>query len=222
MEEETKKETSTTTQGGVKPNDLLHVNEVSELKKFARGKKMIPIFCNTPADLSPEHHKIFLEHFGFRKIKIIDDTFFQCKFPNGWKYHIPPKSSTWIYLVDNRDRYRGAIFFKMLERTRKTMKVTTFINYMTRYTIKIDRVVPQQRFGRQDEGFLKSPLIGMFRDGKQILYQTKPVEQVEKIGTSNHAQEEAFIRHQLYVEVEEYARSVKPEFDNISKYWEDI
>lgn len=205
----------------IKEEEQLRINDLKELKTFVKGKKLIPMQVNTPGHMEKSHHIIFLKYLGFKNVKEMEDTFFECKFPKGWKYHIPPNSTEWVYLVDNKDRFRGAIFFKVVQKSKNNMKVITFINYMPRYRIIIDRVIPQQQFVKQKEGHLESPLIGKFVDGRTTIFETTPIKQKAKIKTPEYAKEEKRIRDQLYKQVESYAKKLYPEFDNISKYWED-
>jgi hypothetical protein len=195
------------------------------IKNFAK-EKTIPVIVGRPEKLNEqEYNKMLLEELGF-EIKENSGGLFYCVFPKGWKKQWSSPLLEWVYLLDNLGRKRAAIFFKfmgyMYEGKRKAqIKYSTHINWMGRYRIVVDHVVPFKTKAKDNSEHYNSALCGVVVDDDKVIFSTTEYKLLTKQGEELYETEMRELRSKLYSECELWVREKYPQYDVITKYWDE-
>jgi hypothetical protein len=85
-----------------------------------------------------DRYRAALEKAGFKFGEDADDLFIRCEFPAGWTKQ-PSDHSMWSYLLDEKGRRRGGLFYKAAFYDRKA-----HISLDSRYTCGTDYDAPER------------------------------------------------------------------------------
>jgi len=195
----------------------------AELLKLFAGRNYIPIVVGSPENMVYKYHKKFLKFLGF-KIRGQVDVFFKCKFPDGWYKKVMDDTNNWCYLYDDKHRKRGALFYKYIKKNEdKTVHrdtVTSHINYMPRYRVKIDHKIPFDIKTKNSAEYKESPLIGYVVDSEDtILFQTKEIK-VPKQKEDDYKDNIKIVSDSLFKECSKWLDVNYPNSSRLDLYWD--
>lgn len=187
-------------------------------KRFIRSP-LFPVDVNVPIGLK-EYHKNFLTNFFGFKIKDDDNKgFFTVVDFNGFK-KVSVGVQDWFYLIDKKGRKRAAIYFKIVEDN----KAVSYINYMTRYRVKIDHEIPFNMYKERNQptDHFNSPVTGVVLDSEEnVLFSITPQTIPVSYRTEGYNEAVLKIKNSAYETCKEWLDKTFTNWDDISKYWED-
>ena len=194
------------------------------MNKFLR-EKSIPVIVGQPDSLNENegfYHAKFLRLLGFSLHKNREGLF-QCTFPKGWRKVIMEGKNDWCYLVDNEKPGRADICYKEMgvirEGKRKATTFSMFINYMPRFRAMADHIIPYSVVNKNPIEHYNSPVVGKILDAETVIYETKPIEMINKYGDKDYNLEEKKIRSKLQSDCQDLLNEYLDDTDNIFNYW---
>jgi hypothetical protein len=197
------------------------------IKKFI-SEKTIPHTVAMPENMVIDYHRAFLEYMGFKILKS-ESGFFYCVFPKGWK-KVNSDMLEWCYVLDNYGRKRAAIFYKFMgflrgeKKGQLYSKVSAHINWIPRYQIKVNHVVPFDIKKKDNSEHNNSPIYGCVFDNSidESIYELKPIELItDGSDRKKREQEIRELTDKLYNDCINWIKEEYPEYDNVAAYWEN-
>lgn len=226
---------------------LEKIKQTKMLKKYVK-EQSVPLNVVQPPELKNDYYIKFLEHLGFKNIKVNGDQIY-CKFPQGWKKVITFLSDNFVYLVDDKGRKRASIFYKFLgnfnyeldkdkidDKTeipldKKLIKISTYINWLPRYIIAIRHLInyPMGKNITTEniEKYYNSPIYGCIIDNAtdKNIYETRkcilPEKYIHNEKNTKYFLLEKKYKDSLYDECIKFLDINYPENSNILKYWSE-
>jgi len=223
---------------------------MKEFRKYAKNKTMIPADVNVPKQMTIDYYFTFLRHLGF-KVLGKEGQQVIVKYPNGWKKTIVvPNVDDFMYLLDDKNSRRAAIFYKYLggitekdviehkldikkHELKNYKKIVSYINWMPRYVTKVRNVVemPIGKFKKDRDkinSHYNSDMFGGVYDQKDasILFTTKP----QNVGIEYNEDREQNVEYSrakqkivvdMFDTCEKWLAGEYPEYKNITAYWEE-
>ena len=194
------------------------------IKRFLKDNT-IPTTVGQPDSLNnKQYHFNYLRLLGFSIFKT-DVGVFHCIFPKGWKKIQMPFKNDWAYLIDNKRRKRAAIFYRVMgifyKDKKKMMQFSSHINYMPRFRVQVDHIIPYDIEKSNIDAHLSSGMEGRILDTGVPIYVTKPINFITDIKDKKTFKvEEKEIRSKLFSDCEKILNEL-PDNDNVFLYWQD-
>lgn len=217
-------------------NSLQRERQKKHLRKFVK-MPLIPTQVGIPPDMKPEHLDKLLQFYGFTVYESDSEYFFRVTYPKGWSKILVPGLTQWCYLIDGKGRKRAAIYYQDMgsfedeelppeQRGQKFRKVSSHINWMPRYRVKVDHVVPYNvwKGANQTNEHYNSPVIGYVMEAeKNVLFKTGMfrLEHDRSKERDKWFDEERKARDTVYNICVAWLNEMFPEHENVARYWEE-